>query len=208
MNVNDIRDRIVELSHQTSGDGEVQTKVLGWLNAAYHELLDEVASIMPAAVQLQEEIVTGSDGVGLLASPIRKVIRVMDLTDGLVLEVTTPAAAMDALGGSGAPRLCVAAGQGLTVYPAAAVTLRVLYVPLAADLAENGAEDSILLPRNHHFALVWGGLVWSALFERGFASQAELQLYQRKWDDAKQRVKLSLAGNTGETLRVKPFSLV
>ena len=50
MNVNEIRDRIVELSHQTAGDGEVQAKALGWLNAAYHELMDEIVAFMLASV--------------------------------------------------------------------------------------------------------------------------------------------------------------
>lgn len=208
MNVNDIRDRIVELSHQTGNDGEVQAKVLGWLNAAYHELLDEIAAIMPAGGQILESVVTDSGGGVVLASAARKVLRVVDETNGTVLGVTTVQGALSEGVAGSSPALCVVNGAALTVYPAAAVTLSVLYVPLAADLAEDGEESSILLPRNHHFALVWGGLVWSALFERGFASQAELQLYQRKWDDAKQRVKLSLAGNTGETLRVKPYNLI
>ena len=71
-------------------------------------------------------------------------------------------------------------------------------------MAEDGAEASILLPPAFHDALVWGGLVWSALYERGLGSSAELQLFMRQWAEAKARLKLHLLSLAGLPLRVAP----
>jgi len=210
MNVNDIRDRIVELSHQSAGDGEVQAKALGWLNAAYHELMDEVVAYLPPSLQRQENGVTAADGGMVLDEAPYRVLRVVDTGQGRVLDVVTPAMLMDidpAGGATGAPRRCVVTGEGVRVHPAGAgVALAVLYVPVVADLTEGGVEDSIVLPPAYHYALVWGGLVWSALFERGFETQGELAIYQRQWADAKQRVKLGLMHGSVAGLKVQPFN--
>lgn len=212
MNVNEIRDRIVELSHQSAGDGEVQAKALGWLNAAYHELMDEVVAYLPPALQVRETVVTAADGSVVLAKVPYRILKVVDASAGRLLDGVTPVEIME-LDPSGvmtgtAGRFVATAG-GVRVHPASAgVPLSVLYVPLVEDLSEGGAEASLLLPRAHHNALVWGGLVWSSLFERGFGSSAELQVYQRQWLEAKQRVKLGLLHNTASSLRVVPFDIV
>ncbi len=212
MNVNEIRDRIVALSHQTAGHGEVQAKALGWLNAAYHELMDEVVAYLPPALQVQESVVTGVGGEAVLGRVPYRILKVVDASAGVALGGVTPLEIME-LDPSGvlignAARYVVTAG-GVRIHPSqAGVSLRVLYVPLVEDLVEGGAEASLLLPRAHHNALVWGGLVWSSLFERGFGSSAELQVYQRQWQEAKQRVKLGLLHNTASSLRVQPFDIV
>jgi hypothetical protein len=212
MNVNDIRDRIVELSHQSAGDGEVQAKALGWLNAAYHELMDEVVAYLPPMLQQQENVPTGAGGEAVLADAPYRVLRVVDAGAGRNLEIVTPGALLDLdpMGtATGAPQRCVLTGSGVRIHPAAAdVALTVLYVPVVADLAEGGIEATIVLPKAYHYALVWGGLVWSALFERGFGTQGELVIFQRQWADAKERVKLGLLHNTGASLRVQPFNFV
>lgn len=211
MNVNEIRDRIVELSHQSAGDGEVQAKALGWLNAAYHELMDEVVAYLPPALQVMEEVATATGGEAVLAQVPYRVMKVVDKGQGRVLDAAVPAEimAVDPAGtATGSPGLFTVTAAGVKVYPASAdVNLRVLYVPLIVDLSEGGAEASLLLPRAHHNALIWGGLVWSSLFERGFSSGGELATYQRQWLEAKQRVKLGLLHNMAGTLRVQPFDI-
>lgn len=212
MNVNEIRDRIVELSHQSAGDGEVQAKALGWLNAAYHELMDEVVAYLPPALQVREEMVTSADGAVVLAKVPYRVLKVVDVVQGHALNGITPLEVMEldpSGSASGAPVRFVVTASGVKIHPASEGRgLSILYVPLVQDLNEGGAEASILLPRVHHNALVWGGLVWSSLFERGFGSSGELQVYQRQWLEAKQRVKLGLLHNVGASLRVVPFDIV
>ncbi|NBV54334.1 MAG: hypothetical protein EBR79_01315 [Proteobacteria bacterium] len=211
MRVSEIRDRIVELSHASTGDGEVQAKALGWLNAAYGELMNELMPYMPAALQVQEQLVTNTAGVAVVAREIYRAVRVVERNGGGVLEVVVPEVilAADPLGNAtGNPVRCVVRGREVQVHPAAEVPLSVLYVPAVQELLENGEEAAVLLPASHHSALVWGGLVWSSLFERGFGGSGEMGVYRRQWEEAKQRVKLALLGNAGEALRVKPFELV
>lgn len=212
MNVNDIRDRIVELSHQTAGDGEVQAKALGWLNAAYHELMDEVVVYLPPSLQVREQVVTGPIGEVVLGQAPYRILKVMDAGQGRALRPVTPGELVefDPAGTmQGDPVRYVPTGTGVLVHPAReGVKLAVLYVPVVQDLVEGGAEASIFLPKALHHALVWGGLVWSSLFERGFGSSAEIGVYQRQWLEAKQRVKLGLLHNLTGTLRVAPFDIV
>ncbi|TKW61617.1 MAG: hypothetical protein DI628_03045 [Blastochloris viridis] len=208
MNVNEIRDRIVELSHQTAGDGEVQAKALGWLNAAYHELMDEIVAYLPPWLQVRAEVVTDVNGTVSLGAGAYRVLKVVDKAQNRTLEVATPLEIMEreVAGGLSESRYAVTAA-GIQIFPAKAdVPLSVLYVPLIQDLSEGGVEASLFLPREHHYALVWGGLVWSSLFERGFGSSTEVQLYQRQWLEAKSRVKAGLVHHLAG-LRVRPFDM-
>lgn len=204
MKVNEIRDRIVALSHQSAGDGEVQAKALGWLNAAYHEVMDEVVPYLPGALQRQESVVTAASGQALLAVAPYRVLAVRDEAAGRMLAAATPAQAL-----AGACGDYVVTASGVKLEPAREnVRLVVLSIPVAADLVEGGSEESVVLPRAYHYALVWGGLMWSALFERGFGTQGELLVYQRQWAEAKERIKLGLLHNMGTGLRVQPFVMV
>jgi len=209
MNVNEIRDRIVELSHQTAGDGEVQAKALGWLNAAYHELMDEIVAYVPPWLQVRMEGETNAAGDLALGAGAYRVLMVVDKAAARMLEPLAPHQVMAReLTGEGTtvPGYEVTA-TGVRLRPVkAGVPLAVLYVPLVLDVVEGGAEASLFLPREHHYALVWGGLVWSALFERGFGGSAEVQVFQRQWLEAKSRVKAGLLHHV-PNLRVKPFDV-
>lgn len=211
MRVSEIRDRIVELSHASAGDGEVQAKALGWLNAAYAEIMNELMPYLPAALQVQEQVSTDVAGKALVGREVYRVIRVVERSGGGQLAVVTPdeILARYPLGtASGMPNACVVKGREVAVHPVSVVPLTVLYVPAVEELVESDEEAAVLLPASHHSALVWGGLVWSSLFERGFGGSGEMGVYRRQWEEAKQRVKLAMLGNTGEALRVKPFELV
>lgn len=210
MNVRGIRDRIVELSqHGVGNDVDVNTKALAWLNSAYHEVMDEIVPLAPSALQVRSDVVVGVDGAGVLAGPVHKLVQVVERTRNTVLRVVTPAELLEAeVGGmQGSPSMCSVSGNVLQVYPAAAGTVSVVYIPRVVDLVEAGAEGSILLPPSLHNVLVWGGLVWSALFDRGFMSQSELLMYQRQWVSGKEQVRLSLLGGLAP-VRVKPFGWV
>lgn len=212
MDVNAIRDRVLELSHSSAGvDSDLQGKALGWINSAYHEVMDEVLPYLPQALQVQESVTANTGGVATLSRGVYRLIRVVDAVNGRMLSATTPVEILDidpAGNAVGDPVRGYAKDNTVVIHPAKEISLKVLYVPVVTDLVAGGAEADVLLPRAFHHALVWGGLVWSALFERGFFSQSELLMYQRQWLSAKEGVKLSLLGNTGETLRVKPFNWV
>lgn len=208
MNVNEIRDRIVELSHQSAGDGEVQAKALGWLNAAYHELMDEIVAYLPPWLQVRAEVTTDVTGAAVLGAGAYRVLKVVDKAQGRTLDVATPLELMEReiAGAETVMRYGVTAAGIRVVSAKTDVPLSVLYVPLIEDLMEGGAEASLFLPREHHYALVWGGLVWSSLFERGFGGSGEMQLYQRQWLEAKSRVKAGLVHHLAG-LRVRPFDV-
>lgn len=212
MDVNAIRDRILELSHSSAGvDADLQGKALGWVNSAYHEVMDEVLPYLPQALQVQEVVTSNTSGVATVSKGVYRLIRVVDAASGRTLLATTPLEILDldpAGTATGDPVRGYAKDNTIVVHPAKAVELKVLYVPVVTDLSAGGTETEVLLPRAFHHALVWGGLVWSALFERGFFSQSELVMYQRQWLAAKEGIKLSLLGNTAETLRVRPFNWV
>jgi hypothetical protein len=204
MNVNELRDRIVELSHQGASDGEIQTRAMGWLNAAYHEVMDELLPFAPAALQIEETTATDAAGVATLAQTPYRIMGVMDMTAGRMLFNLTPMEVLSSnLGTGSGQRGYVPTAAGLRLVPAASATLKVLYVPAVADLVANAPESTVLLPKAHHTALVWGGLVWSSLFERGFGTQGELAMFQTQWQKAKESVKLALLGNAG--LRVSSY---
>lgn len=211
MNVNEIRDRIMELSHQSGGDEEMRNKALGWLNAAYHELMDEVVAYLPSSLQRVEEVAASAEGKAVLSTLPYRVLKVVNRDAGTSLEMVGKSVVLevDPSGtATGLPLRCVWNGAEVQVHPATAARLAVLFVPAVADLQAGGEEDSLLLPRAHHSALVWGGMVWSSLFERGFSSQGELLIYQRNWAEAKERVKLSLLVTGNSVPRVTPYELV
>ncbi len=204
MQVNTIRDRIVELSHQSSTDGDVRSKALNWLNAAYLEALNELLLLAPQSLQRRESVNTDSTGQATLSTPPHALVKV--LWGEVPLPVVTPLALLEAdpLGTlQGNPAMACPTATGVQVQPRKAGAALVVYTPRPVPLAEDGPESSILIPPAFHDALIWGGLVWSALFERGLGSAAELQLFSRQWAEAKTRLKLNLLGQAGVPLRVQ-----
>lgn len=210
MDVRTIRDRIVELSHHGIGnDVDVKAQALAWLNSAYFELMDEMVPFLPDVLQLREDVVCDGQGQTTLQRDVYKLVKVVDVDGSRALPQATVADVLelDVQGVQGDPVRCSVAGNVLRVHPAKAASLAVVYVPQVAALAEDDVESAVLLPVSLHQVLVWGGLVWSALFDRGFMSQSELVLYQRQWQAGKEQVKLAMFGG-GAPVRVKPFRLV
>lgn len=211
MDVRTLRDRVVELSHHSLGnDVDINAKALAWVNSAYMELMNEIAPLAPATLQVREDVVTASDGAAVLSAPVQKLVNVVERGNNRVLDVVSPAELLSAEvdGLQGDPQLCSVSEDVVQVYPAKVANVSVVFVPRAVDLLESGSEVSILLPPSLHHVLVWGGLVWSALFERGFMSQSEVLMYQRQWLAGKEQVRLALLGELTVPVRVKPFTLV
>ncbi|MFZ2620334.1 MAG: hypothetical protein WAX89_05615 [Alphaproteobacteria bacterium] len=207
MNVNTLRDRIIELSHdEASPDTDLHGKALSWLNAAYRELMDELQPYLQAELQQEQNITTASNGQAVFNYPVRRMVKLIDTSNLMALTQANMAdvlAADPALMATGTPRHYWLMQNMVQVYPAASVGLKAIYLPDIADLTEGGTEESVLLPRTYHQALVWGGLVWASVYERGFSAQGDLSLFQQKWDEAKRRIKLSLASRPDKVLRVQ-----
>jgi hypothetical protein len=206
MNVNQIRDRIVELCRGGDGpDADLQTRAMGWLNSAYHELMDELIPYLPQALQVQEQVSSNAGGMANVSGEVYRLMQVVDRDQPRVLDLVTSADVLmlDPAGvASGKPVRAYAYGDTVTIHPASAANLTVRYVPLPVDLMADGSEGSILLPKPWHHVLVWGGLVWAALFERGFGGASEIVLYQQQWQTGKANIKVALRGNLGDSLRV------
>ncbi|MCP5405784.1 MAG: hypothetical protein H6922_06150 [Pseudomonadaceae bacterium] len=179
------------------------------MNSAYAELMDEVVPFLPQALQVREDVVTDGAGEALLAAPVYKLVRAVERGHKQVLAQATMAELLDAevAGVTGAPAKCFVQGDKLKVFPAAAVEVSVLYVPQVTPLMEDDVEEAVLLPASLHQVLVWGGLVWSALYDRGFLSQSELVMYQRQWQAGKEQVKLAMFGSGGG-VRTVPYKTV
>jgi hypothetical protein len=167
--------------------------------------MDELIPYLPQALQVQEQVASNAGGVASVSEAVYRLMQVVDRDQPRVLDLVTAAEvlALDPAGtAAGKPVRAYADGDAVTVHPAAAVNLTVRYVPLPVDLVADGAENSILLPKPWHHVLVWGGLVWAALFERGFGGSGEIVLYQQQWQAGKANIKVALRGNLGDSLRV------
>ncbi len=212
MNVNELVNRILDMSHdEATPDTDLQAKALQWLNSAYHEIIDELLPFLPRYLQQSEILTTDSDGIATLTNNVFRMLRVVNRTSNrTLLEVDkSDILDIDPTGlQTGNPFRFWLENNILHVHPKAVVNIQAVYFPVVSDLVDAGAEATILLPVNFHHALVWGGLVWSSTYERAFSTQGDLVLFQRKWDEAKQKIKLSLTAKPSGTLRVSPFDVV
>ena len=211
MNVNEIRDRILEVSHdEVAPDTDLELKALRWLNSAYHEIMDECMPYFFDALQTEESI-AATGGVATLGEMPQRILSVIDTQTGRVLKEKTRREILQqdpAQSENGAPYAFWKNGKTITAYPALDTTLSVLYVPMVSDLLEGGEESTIKLAPPFHHGLVWGGLVWSSIYERGFSSQSDILLFQKKWEESKRKTKLSLSANPSAEHRVQPFELI
>ena len=207
MDVNQLRERILELSHdEATPDTGLKEKALVWLNHAYIELMDEIQPYLQDELMQEQTIATNSSGQVALAFDVQRMVRVVDATNSRTLEQASLADMVDReplLDATGSPAYYWFQGSTLQVYPKAAVTLTVRYLPYLTELVTDGTEETILLPKVYHHALVWGGLVWATMYERSFSTNGDLLLFQKKWEEAKRRVKLSLVSKPDKIVRTQ-----
>ena len=166
MNVNDIRNRILELSHdEADANNELADKALGWLNSAYHEVMDEALPWLGDSLREEATLTADSSGLVVPAFSIFRLLSVVDVTNNRVLREVSREEVMatnPALDATGVPNVFYKIGDTLQLYPKSSVNVKVNYLPNIDDLNADDAEAAILLPRQMHHALVWGGLVWAS----------------------------------------------
>lgn len=213
MTVNELLSGIIAISHnEDTPDTLLSAKALQWLNAAYQEVIDECAAYLKRYLE-RTETVTTTLATATLPGDVHRILRVVDTTHARVLREASRDTLLDhdpTLAHTGQPHSFTLSENTLTLHPKPSqnLNLEVLYLPRVDDLAPDGNEATILLPRQFHQALIWGALVWSSIYERGFNTSGELQLFQNKWDEAKQKIKLSLVNKPSGPLRTTPYTLV
>lgn len=211
MNVNEIRDRILEVSHdEVAPDTDLKLKCLGWLNSAYHEIIGVCMPYLERYIQ-NENLIEIVDGKGVLPEDVYRILTVIDIDTGLELYPRSHADIVKydvEFKSSGSSKSYWINGNNIYVYPNSDTKIKIIYLKQVSDLLDGGAEFEILIPKQFHHGLVWGGLVWSSIFERGFSSQGDLKIFQKKWDEVKREVKLSLASQPLEKLKVKSFEII
>ena len=205
MNVYELQERILELSHdEVTHDTGLRGRSLRWLNSAYHELMEILMPLLSDSLSA-DTIVEVVENAVILPQKAQKILLVEDAEKGgsipykaphEVLVKNTELSYQQTVDG------LKLIGKNIPQ------KLRVVFVPQISDLLEDDTENSILIPPQFHTSLIWGALVWAAVFERGFTSQRELSLYQAKWEEAKRNVKLSLVGRHSSILKVDEFHIV
>lgn len=180
MHVNELLERILEISHdEVAPDTNLKQKSLRWLNSAYHEIMEVVIPFLPT---LEHSLTLNVvNGYVELPADLNRIISVSS------------------------ERAFVSKNDFKQVFKGGKLNLyfnkneykkiTLSYTKKVSDLAFDGVESSILIPQQYHSYLVWGALVWASVYERGFNNQAELRLFQQKWEEAKREIKLSLAAN-------------
>lgn len=205
MNVYELQERILELSHdEVTHDTNLRTRSLRWLNSAYHEIMEVMMPLLADTLN-EDETLDVVDGVVTFSKLAQKVLRVENADTGAVIVHKVPES-ISVNEQSLSFRLMatgiVISGKNIPT------KVRVVYVPQIMDLEEDDTEEQILIPSQYHAALVWGALVWASIFERGFTSQRELSLYQMKWEESKRNAKLSLMNRSVSRFKVDEFNLV
>lgn len=210
MNVNEIRDRILDISHnEIAPDTQLKEKSLSWLNSAYHEIVSLCLPFLERYLETLQTL-TVVNGKAELPNNVFRITSVISKKTGKALLQKTKAE-MSLLENSGKLQLLEGCytieGRELYVPALKDGELDLIYFKQVEDLVENGAADSLILPAQHHHVLVWGGLVWSSIFERGFSTQGDIKTFQTKWDEAKREVKLSLSNQPSKNFKVQPYDL-
>ena len=208
MDVNTLIERILEVSHnENAPDTDLNNKALRWLNSAYMELVEQCRSYLEPYLQrtVSLELIGGA---GALPEDVNHVVSVKNKETKQVFSALHAADSRDIfISAQPATRYWVMNGH---VYTNTTSDLNVdmIYSARVSELLEGGSENDIVLPSEYHQALVWGSLLWSSMFERGFNTAREISIFQQKWDEAKREIKLSLAAKNASSMRVNNYDLL
>lgn len=202
MNVVDLQKQIMALSHQEdSHSTQLKQKSLLWINHAYQELLDEVLPFATEQRQVKASLTTNTEGAIALPNDCYQVtdlfiagkkIEALNSQKSIFEQNVTIGYWLE--------------GKQIHLYPKQVYNIDLFYEKYIPELTESSVESDILIPQNFHYALVWGALVWATVQERGFSAKSDLNLFQQKWVEAKQSIKLSLAGKSRIRLKVEKQS--
>lgn len=203
MTVDEILQQMLQLAHhENSPNTQMLDKALSWLNAAYSELLDELAPFMADQAPSQQTVTTDANGQANLTTPVRKVERVVNDYGQALQPVSL--VAMAQLQSKDHPSQVKSYNlqdQKICIHPATATSLTIYYLPQVNKLSRTDGASAIKIPPEHHGALIWGGLIWASVYERGFSAAQDMRLFEQKWLDAKQQAKLSLLAKPQDALR-------
>ena len=183
MQVNELIERILEISHdEVAPDTQLKQKALRWLNSAYHELMEDCFPFLE--MRLAKEIVLDvvADKVDL-PSDFNRLVSMRDEKTGKLLFYKNNNFKLDTYENT----------LTFNIMFKNVKKVRLCYLPKVTDLLEDDAENAVMIPRQFHAVLVWGALVWSTVYERGFSTATDIKLFQTKWDEAKRDMKLSLS---------------
>ncbi len=200
MNVLDLQKQVTSLSHQEDSlNSGLKMKSLQWLNHAYQEIMEEIAPFLSEIYTKMVDLTLDELGRAVLPDDFYKIEKVF--LSGTELPKLTIAEAVIAEDKKG----YWLERNYIHILPKNTVGhLVMLYQSTIPKLTESSLEEDILIPKNFHYALVWGALVWASVQERGFSAQSDLKLFQQKWLEAKQSLKLSLANRADQKLSVAP----
>ena len=181
MNAKEIRDRILEISHdEVMPEAELRHKGMSWLNSAYQEMVGVCMPYLESYIT-KTEMIEFVDGKADAPHDFYRILNV---------------------GMCGLPMKNMYNEGKILIHKSLNGSCEVTYLGQIQDLTEGTKEEDILLPKQFHHGLVWGGLVWSSIFERGFGtSNSDLKLFQAKWDESKRECKLHLCSNTKASVK-------
>ncbi|MFT7434145.1 MAG: hypothetical protein ACI9TY_001793 [Alphaproteobacteria bacterium] len=161
MNVNEIRDRILEISHdEVAPDTNLKLKSLSWLNSAYQEIVGVCMPYLERYIESTNTVEVAS-GTGILPCDVYRVLAVVDTTTGRELRLKSHADIVkkDAnLTASGAAHAYWIDGRDIKLYPQGGASVKVVYLRQVTDLLDGGAETEILIPNSFITVLFGAGL--------------------------------------------------
>jgi len=206
MDVNSIISQIAYLSlDEDSPSSAMQTRILAYVNNAYREAFRQTAAANKQNL-MTTETVTITSGAGTMTASPFKIEQVVDtgqdfvLSPSTILEVEQRDRELD---DSGNPTVYYMTGeQDINTHPIDSTSLRVRYIPDYVELAVDGAESTIKLPRSYHDLLVDGALFYMYQDERDVRAIQEINAAKTLFDIKLNDVKRYLTSQNKKRKRV------
>lgn len=195
MNVKDLVEQIISYSHnEDTPDTQLSVKALQWLNAAYLELLQENLAFLKNKM-VQSVSVEMVNGEILLPTDFYLFEQLLVTNNNQIV--------------NNQDKDCYKIDEQSLIIDSKITSEVVLsYIPVFQELTEDDSLAQMHISSNYIQGLIWGALVWSSIYERGLHTQAELAIFERKWNEAKQNYKITLAAYSDQLLRTKPYSFL
>ncbi|MCP4355513.1 MAG: hypothetical protein GY793_07760 [Proteobacteria bacterium] len=189
--VKDLVEQIISYSHdEDTPETNLMEKALVWLNSAYHEMLQENLIYLKHKM-IKYESKTVTDSTFDLPEDFYSLEKII-LDNSMVISKYDKALYDIELG---------------EIYLSSdmAKLAEIAYIPQFKDLTFDDLLTSLHIDSNHAKNLIWGALVWSSIYERGLHTQSELSLFETKWTQTKQNLKMTLSSYSNEVLRTSPY---
>ena len=192
--VKDLVEQIVSYSHdEDTPETNLMEKALVWLNSAYHEMLQENLTYLKHKM-IKYELKTVIDSAFDLPEDFY-------LLEKIILDNNTVISKYD-------KNLYDIELNKIYLTKEMAKIAEIGYIPQFKVLDFDDPLTSLHIDMNHAKNLIWGALVWSSIYERGLNTQSELALFETKWTQVKQNLKLTLSTYNDEVLRTSPYNFL